>query len=226
MTGHKENHKALRHLIREMTLMSERFRPGFDAGLDQNMDTGVSTVGARDANIGGGVATLKPKGVGTPRPVGADDFPYTSGPRYEMTPEEEEEFDADIETAVQISNVTSADLSRRGNWYMDRATDRGSLGKNVPVLPGVAEEVAHRSGISPIARLYPRKSSGPPIGSGNANHAFTPGPYRRTGDIGWTQGSRLPAWDLLYVLDDDELEEVDSYFEDEDSEDFLDEDWE
>ena len=77
--------------------------------------------------------------------------------------------------------------------------------------------------MSPIARLYPRGSSGPPIGSGNANHAFTPGPYRRTGDIGWTQASRLPAWDLLYVLDEDELEEVDNYFEDE--EDLVDESW-
>ena len=134
----------------------------------------------------------------------ASAFPYFEADEEEST-EEEFDLEDDLESLKKKWKQQTS-----GDYYRG---DTQSFGRSVPST--VYEDIGHRKGISPIAKLY-KNMDGPPIGTGGSGQAFkTTGNLRRTGtQWGFTKGnvkSKKPKSKVKFRLKDffEDLEEAD-----------------
>lgn len=160
-----------------------------------------------DANVGGGVGTLKPKGLGSQYKFPST-YPYVEEPE-EITDEEEEDlysltFGSDVKNIDKLLRKFNPDYVAvdPGGAGVGKRYDMSGMGYNQRI--DLAEDVSMRRGDSmhgsmspiPFKSLY-RKFSGPAIGGFSVDSSYTTGPYGPSGKRTGTEYgfSRAPLTD-------------------------------
>ena len=169
-----------------------------------------------DSNTGGGVGTLKAKGVGSDRSTGGPQYPYTEPPtKIEDSEEDVDIFDEDDERKFWSDTDMYAYMA---DPSFVRA-DRGSLGKNVMAMAYESLTLEAMPGqilgISPFPKrsLY-KGITGRGTGGAPTNRAFRNMPGRKSGNVHGGHPPKvmfdedLPAYTLSDIFDTDEDEKA------------------
>ena len=124
-------------------------------------------------------------GLGSERPMGSNETGiYTQASSYDITPDEEEDFEDDtFGDPDDIDKFVAKINMWRPRFDISRRADRKSLASSNNLFEA-GKMPTPSKGMVPFSarKLYPNGFDGAPLGTGGSGQAFrTTGPYKRTG---------------------------------------------